>query len=231
MIGKGTIKLIIPILSCLVVGSTFAQDKYSEQQTTVDNAHQPECSMFRFEPDSNFTRKVAIKTNMLYWTGMMPNLKHYSFLPNLEVEWFFRLHWSVSFSGAYSKWGVGSDNFFGVSSWSVEPRYWLKRYEKAEVFIGVYAQAGDFDNQDLHIDEFGNTGDFYGGGLSLGVYIPLGKQWGTELGIRAGYEYTETDIYSRETQHYFRDYTRTGGKWKITGINATVSYRFGKKNK
>lgn len=231
MIGKGTKKIIISVLSCLAFSHTYAQDKYSERQAIADNTHQSECNVFRFEPDSNFTPKVAVKTNVLYWTGVMPDLKHYSFLPNLEVEWFFKPRWSVTFSGAYSKWRVRSDKFFGVSSWSIEPRFWLGRYGKTEVFVGAYAQAGDFDNQDLHIDDYGNTGDFYGGGLSLGVYIPLGKQWGAELGFRTGYEYTETDIYNYESQQYILDYSMTRNRWKITGINASVSYRFGKKNK
>lgn len=231
MIETGRVKLIICVLSCFVLSHAFAQEEYSSKQTIKDNTRRSECSIFRFEPDSNFTPKVAVKTNVFYWFGMMPDFKHYSFLPNLEVEWFFMPRWSVVFSGAYSKWEAGKEKFFGVSSWSIEPRFWLGRYGKTEVFVGAYAQAGDFDNQNLHIDEFGNTGDFYGGGLSIGVYIPLGKQWGAELGIRIGYEYTETDIYSQENQHYIRDYTHTGSKWKITGINASVSYRFGKKNK
>lgn len=229
--GERTVRLIISLLSCFVFGNTFAQEGNIGNQAAGKSTNGLECFIFRFEQDSNFTPKIAVKTNVLYWIGVMPNLKYYSFLPNLEVEWFIKPRWSLAINGAYAKWGVGNDKFFGVSSWSVEPRFWLAKYGKTEVFVGLYAQAGDFDNQNLHIDDFGNTGDFYGGGLSLGVYIPFGKQWGTELGFRTGYEHTETDIYRYESQHYLRNSTETRNRWKISSINVSVSYRFGKLKK
>lgn len=227
--GTRTLSLIISLLSCFVFGNSFAQELDSGIRAKDSDGNKLKCAAFQFERNSDSMPLIAVKTNALYWAGVMPDFKYYSFLPNLEVEWFFEPRWSVTFAGAYAKWGAGKDKFFGVSSWRLEPRFWLAQYGKAEVFIGLYAQAGDFDNQNLHIDEFGNTGDFYGGGLSLGVYIPISKQWGTELGFRTGYEHTQTDIYSYDSNHYVRNNTETGNKWKITGINISVTYRFEKK--
>lgn len=221
-------RFIISVFLCFTFGHACAQDVHSEISTKTKNTNRSEYDVFRSKRDSTFTPQIAIKTNMLYWIGVMPDFKYYSFLPNLEVEWFFCPQWSVSFSGAYSKWGIRKDKFFGVSSWSAEPRFWPGKYRNAELYIGLYAQIGDFDNQDLHIKEYGNTGDFYGAGLSLGAYIPLGKKWGAEFGIKTGYEHIQKDVYSYETQHYFRESVHNKNKWGITGVNASISYRFGK---
>lgn len=246
MSEKKTFRLVLSIFLCLATCYSFAQNEWKEEPTniididlsgSIDNQFKADNE--RFTADANigsdsrivFPPRIAIKTNLLYWSGVMPNFKHYSFLPNLEVEWFIKGNWSIVFNGAYSKWGAGNDKFFGVSSWSLEPRYWLGKFKYIDVYTGVYLQAGDYDNQNLHIDEFGNTGTFYGAGLSVGAYIPLKKQWGIEIGFRTGYEHIRTDFYSQESQYYYRDYTKDKNRWRITGINASISYRFWDKTK
>lgn len=174
-----------------------------------------------------FVPKLGVKTNLLYWAGIMPDFKYYSFLPNLELEWYFNQRWSLAATGAYSKWSAGGDKFFGVSAWSIEPRYWVMG-DNNWIYVGLFGEIGDFDNQNIHIDEFGRTGDFYGGGLSVGTHIPFGRRWGFEIGIRGGMRHTKTDIYSWEPPYYYWDRSETKNKWGITGIKASVVYRFGR---
>lgn len=246
MTEKKTFRLVISILLCFVTAYVSAQDEWKLEQTNTIDIDSPKSIDNQFEADSEsykansnidsdshvfFPPRIAVKTNLLYWIGVMPDFKHYSFLPNLEVEWFIHRNWSVVLNGAYSKWGAGKDKFFGVSSWSIEPRYWLGKFKYAELYTGVYFQCGDYDNQNLHISEFGNTGTFYGAGLSVGTYIPLKKKWGIEIGLRTGYEHILTDFYSQESQYYYRDYTESKNRWRITGINASISYRFWEKAK
>lgn len=246
MTEKKTFRLVISVILCFVFGHAAAQNEYDEKQDKAIDIgksayveNQFKADNERFIANANidsssrviFQPSIAIKTNLLYWIGVMPNLKYYSFLPNLEVEWFFKEKWSVVVNGAYSKWGAGGDKYFGVSSWSIEPRYWFAEHKKTQFYTGLYIQGGDFDNQNLHIDEFGNTGDFYGAGLSVGVYIPIKKRWGAEIGFRTGYEHIETDIYNREPDDYYREYSNTKNRWRITGINVSISYRFWEKMK
>lgn len=177
-----------------------------------------------------FSPRFAVKTNLLYWAGVMPDFKHYTFVPNLELEWFITNRWSLAATGAYIKREVGDNHFFGISSWSIEPRFWFNNNGRFNGFYaGIYGHAGDFDRQGYDGNEFGNTGDFYGGGISLGGVIPLGKYWGIEIGLRAGARYQETDVYTQEPPDYYLDFTRTETKWGIQGIKCSVVYRFGNK--
>lgn len=241
MTEKKTFRLVISIFLCLVFGRVSAQNEYDGKQNKAIDIDKSEYIENQFKANEGhfakvvpgsctlFPPRIAVKTNLLYWSGVMPDFRYYSFLPNLEVEWFIKNGWSIAFSGAYSKWGAGKDKFFGVSSWSLEGRYWFWEYRNVDFYGGLYLQAGDFDNQNLHIKEFGNTGTFWGTGLSAGVYIPIKKQWGAEVGFRTGFEHRRTDVYNRESRHYFRDYTGTQNRWRITGIDVSVSYRFWEK--
>lgn len=241
MTDNKRLRLVISILSILVFGHVAAQNGHEgKQDKTIDIDksvyidNQIKAEKRRFLANSNavkercdiFPLRVAVKTNLLYWTGLMPDFNRYSFLPNVELEWFIRDRWSVGLSGAFSKWNTRGDKFFGVSSWSIEPRYWFGEINDIEFYGGLYMQAGDFDNQKLHIDDFGNTGTFWGTGLSFGIYIPKWKQWGVEVGFRTGYEHRLTDVYGEAYGKYFREYTKTSNRWRITGVNLSVSYRF-----
>ena len=94
-------------------------------------------------------------------------------MPNLSLEYFFADRWSINATGAYAKRKVGGDQYFGVSAWSLEPRIWLNADGTYRwLFAGFYGEAGDFDNQRMHIDD-NRTGKFAGLGLSVGGHIPI----------------------------------------------------------
>lgn len=182
---------------------------------------------------TEFRPMLGIKTNLLTWASIMPDFKHYNtYVPNLEVEYYFADKWSVAASGAYADWSAGGNKYFAVSDWSVEPRYWFNNDGRFRWFYaGVYGQMGDYDNQNLHIDDFGNTGDYFGGGVSLGAMIPLGNRFGFELGIRGGYLNRELKAYSYSTEDaaYYLESKETKNEWGIMGIKASLLFRIGRK--
>lgn len=179
-------------------------------------------------PQKSFTPLLAVKSNLLYWVGVMPDFKHYSWTPNLSVEYFFADRWSINGTGAYAKRKVGSDQYFGISSWSIEPRFWLNADGTYRwLYAGLYGEAGDFDNQRMHIDDY-RTGKFGGLGLSVGAYIPVTERLGAEVGLRAGYSRRSIDYYTPENGYDYFDYNKKRNKFGITGINISIVYRFGK---
>lgn len=179
-------------------------------------------------PQEGYYPLLAVKSNLLYWIGVMPDFKHYSWTPNLSVEYFFADRWSINGTGAYAKRKVGSDQYFGISSWSIEPRFWLNADGTYHwLYAGLYGEAGDFDNQQMHIDDY-RTGKFGGLGLSVGVYIPITKHLGAEVGMRAGYSRRTIDYYTPENGHYYFDYDKKRNKFGITGINISIVCRLGK---
>lgn len=176
----------------------------------------------------SFTPLLAVKSNLLYWVGVMPDFKHYNWTPNLSVEYFFADRWSINGSGAYAKRKVGNDQYYGISAWSLEPRIWLNADGAYRwLYAGLYGELGDFDNQRMHIDDY-QTGKFGGLGISLGAYIPVTERLGAEVGLRAGYSRRSIDYYTPENGHYYFDYNKKRNKFGITGINISIVYRFGK---
>lgn len=115
---------------------------------------------------------------------------------------------------------------FRPGAWSLEPRIWLNADGTYRLlFAGFYGEAGDFDNQRMHIDD-NRTGKFAGLGLSVGGHIPITDRLGVELGLRAGYSRRTIDYYTPENEHYYFDYDKKRNKFGITGINISIVYRF-----
>lgn len=179
-----------------------------------------------------FRPLLAVKTNLLYWAGVMPDFRHYTFVPNLEIEYFFKERWSLSATGNYMKRSYGSGDFFGISSWSVEPRWWFKGDGRFRWFyLGAYGQVGDYDAQNSRTALDGTTGKLWGAGLSVGAAIPFSDRFGLEMGIRGGYRHAGTKEYIHEAPDYFLERKGTDNHWGVTGIKASLYYRFGKGNK
>lgn len=176
-----------------------------------------------------FRPLLAVKTNLLYWATVMPDFNSYTFVPNLEAEWFFADRWSLAGTGNFAKWGYGGAKWFGISSWSLEPRWWLKGDGRFRWFyLGAYGQAGDYDVQDGSTPGSGYTGNLWGAGLSFGAAIPFSDRFGLEIGIRGGYRHAQVKGYSYEAPDYFLNVETADDHWGVTGIKASVYYRFGR---
>lgn len=176
-----------------------------------------------------FRPVIAVKTNLLEWAGVMPDFRHYTFVPNLEVEWFFRDRWSLSGKGSYIKRSYGGDKFFAMSSWSIEPRLWIWGNSRFRwLYLGAYGQIGDYDVQNSRTVFTGATGRFWGTGLSLGAAIPFTDRLGVDIGLRGGYRHSTVRDYSHEIGGDYLERTGTDNHWGITGINVSLYWRFGK---
>lgn len=179
-----------------------------------------------------FRPLLAVKTNLLYWAGVMPDFKHYTFVPNLEIEYFFKKRWSLSATGDYMKRSYGNGCFYGISAWSVEPRWWFRGDGCFRWFyLGAYGQVGDYDVQNSRTALDGTTGKLWGAGLSVGAAIPFSDRFGLEVGIRGGYRHAGMKEYVHEAPDYFLERKGTDNHWGVIGIKASLYYRFGKGNR
>ena len=150
-------------------------EKTAEADTTAKPLPVPE-EEEEEEEKPDFTPIIGIKTNLLYWATIMPDFHSYTFVPNLEVEWYFAKRWSLSAQGNFALWDYNGGDWFGVSSWSIEPRWWIWGDSKFRwIYLGVYGQVGDYDVQNDRVDRDGNTGKMWGAGLSVGAVIPFGE--------------------------------------------------------
>lgn len=187
---------------------------------------------------------LSVKTNLLPWCTLAPSVllgngpvrfQAGSFMPNLELEYCFGQRWSVdaSFLYSYYTYGKSPDNLWGVSAFTLEPRFWLTADNRFRwLWVGAFAQYGDFDirGEKISVDGlYGRTGKFASGGLSVGCMIPLGAGFCVEAALQGGYR----SIFGGEKYRYdavddknYQEslFTATG---MMVGFRLSVVYRIG----
>lgn len=177
---------------------------------------------------------LSVKTNLYTWAGMTPDFYYTAFTPNLSAEFFFARRWSAVASAAYADWDYDSGKcHWGVSAYSLEPRFWVNGdgcYRWC--YVSIYGQLGDFDNRSTDSGRIAGgtancTGTYWEGGLSVGCYILLDAHWGIEAGLRGGYRASDTNAYDVEMPYYYFNRNFRENHFGVTGVNISVSYRFG----
>ena len=173
----------------------------------------------------DFTPTIAVGTNLLEWAGFRPDFSHTTVIPNIYVEYYFLKRWSAKAAFSYCDWSYSDGNRYqGLSSYSVEPRFWWKNDGKYRgLFLGVYGQLGDY-NQKCPIENY--TGKYYSGGLSVGYLFPLYKGLAVEVNVRAGYRHATVKKYeaNEECSDLCREYDKN--EFTITGSFLNLLYRF-----
>lgn len=141
--------------------------------------------------------KLAIKTNLLYYAALMPNI---------ELEWLVNRHWSVALEGNVAWWSnKARAKIYQLAIIDAEARRWIRpRGPWHGFYVGLFAGGGWYD--------FENGGPGYYGegvmtGLSLGYMWPVSRNLSLEAGIGAGYMHTRYKEYQPLDGHHV--YQRT----------------------
>ena len=117
-------------------------------------------------------QRIALKTNMLYWAAMTPNIE-------LEARMAPKVTADITLAGSLASAGGYKLNFAGVEP---EVRFWTDR-PMARHFFGV---AGMFVNYHMKMKEKKHYGDAVGAGLVYGYAFVLGKRWNLETSVGVG---------------------------------------------
>ena len=98
-------------------------------------------------------------------------------------------------------------------------------------FVGVYGEAGDFNNQRDRRDDITTltnyTGTYWSAGVSVGYLLPLSRHWSFELSVRGGYRSADYNIYDRELPYFYYNSSDKKNEFALTGLRFDVVYRFG----
>lgn len=187
---------------------------------------------------------LSVKTNLLPWCTLAPSIllgdgpvafNRGSFMPNLELEYCFRERWSIDASFLYSYYSYGSnpDNLWGVSSVTLEPRFWLTGDNRFRwMWVGAFGQYGDFDIRGEKISTdglYGQTGKFASGGISIGCMIPLGAGFCVEAALQGGFRSIfggEKYRYDKVDDKNYQEslFSATG---MMIGFRLSIVYRIG----
>lgn len=135
-------------------------------------------------------QKVAQKTNALYWATATPNI---------GVEFAIAPRFTMEFNTGYNPWELSGKS--SLKHWLAHSgiRYWFCRSFERH-FISIDASYGRYDIGYLSfpnaMKDVAYDGKLYGGGLSYGYHLPLGKRWGFEFTLGVGYMYLQYDKYT-----------------------------------
>lgn len=188
------------------------------------------------QPKGEFFPLIGVKTNLFSWAGVTPEFEHKTLMPNLAIEFFFMPKWSVLASGTYAYWDYGKrDEFWGMSGYGVEPRFWpLGGGKHEKLYVGAFGLSGDYDVREwgkdattTATDNF--TGKYWQAGLSAGYYLPVTANFGFEFGLRGGYQKSKSKVYEISVPDNIYQYSLNESRWGIMEVNVSLSFRFGKR--
>lgn len=129
--------------------------------------------------------RLSLKTNLLTDALLMPSL---------EVEWLIRENWSLAAHGNVAWWNRDSEHrYYQLAAIYPEARWWfMTKGPWHGHYLGIFAGGTWYDLE--------NGGRGYKGeggfvGLSYGYMFPVSRSLSFEVGIGAGYLYTEYEEY------------------------------------
>lgn len=212
------------------------QDSIRQEQLARERAEQ-QAELQRQREARRDARRIhpvlAVKTDAVYWAGMMPGFEMGTYTPNLALELFFAHRWSLQLGGSYANWDAvwGDYGLFATSAVDLEWRSWLGTKDLFRgFFLGLYGTYGDYDVQDGSAPK-GQTGTFFGAGAGLGWAQTISRHWSFEIQVRAGYRSVSNEFYDIDTEtgtpHYYLDWKQSKGEI-VPQVRLQLVYRFGK---
>lgn len=185
---------------------------------------------------------LAIKTNLIPWMGVVPcwglggeSSSDYSkgaMMYNGALEYYFAGCASIeaSFLYSYTSYGGKSNNLWGISTLTVEPRYWLRADNSFRgLSVGLRLEYGDFDMQNNKPEKYGKTGRFYSAAFSLGYTQPIYRNLLVEgrafVGYRNVYDGKDYRIDDTDRKNYLEQ-GFSDGQW-VVGVSLSLLFRLG----
>ena len=148
--------------------------------------------------DGARAQHAGVKTNLLYWATTTPNV---------GLEWQLSPRYTFSATVGYNAFNFPNRTTSdGVSAnpklhhWLVMPeaKYWFCRaFERG--YLGLHALYGQYNAGGMRFPAFLQDDRYEGwaagAGLSYGYQWAIGKRWGLEASVGAGYLYLRYDKY------------------------------------
>lgn len=176
---------------------------------------------------------LAVKTDLVLWSGITPGFEVMTFLPNLAVEVYLGNRWSIEGSIAYSHWnGLRDDRFHALDAYGIEPRLWFRGNHLFRGFYaGVSGRYGSFDRRPVLPaleDNTGYTGTFFTAGISIGYVQPLSRHWVAELALTGGCRMERIKAYRIEGAENYYDESLLRNRL-VPGLRLNLTYRIGQR--
>lgn len=164
----------------------------TEPQSEIQNEIRAQASHEAKTDDWMPLGRLLVKTNMLYYAALMPNI---------EIEYLCNDRWSVALEADVAWYNRESTHqAYRIAIGSPEVRYWpIVRERWHGMYVGAFAGGAYFDLE--------NGGTGYQGpcaftGLSLGYMWRIGRHLSLEASLGAGYMRIHAKTYEPIDGHY-----------------------------
>ncbi|MDE6010589.1 MAG: DUF3575 domain-containing protein [Muribaculaceae bacterium] len=195
----------------------FEPTELSEPSDLLDNSDSFDSSATSGEMASWTEDHFAVKTNLLYYAVLMPNL---------EVEWRFSKRWSVALEGDVAWYGRNTSfHKYRIAIVTPEVRYRVRPREAWRgLYVGVFIGPGVYDLE--------NGGNGYRGegvmtGVSLGYSWPIARRLSLEAALGVGYLYTRYKEYKPFDGHFLYQRTKDLNYFGPLKLKLSLVWRFG----
>lgn len=116
----------------------------------------------------SYAQRVSVKTNALYWATATPNI---------GAEFRLNRRMTLNVEALGNRLKVGSKFDSRVLAFSPELRYWFSLRPQAGHFVGLMAEAADYD---VTLKNKVYKGETAGAGLTYGYSFVLSNRWSLE---------------------------------------------------
>lgn len=168
---------------------------------------------------------MAVKTNMLYDLGLVPNV---------GVEFYLGKNFSVAGNWMYSWWKSDKKAWYWRTyGGDLAFRYWFGKAAKEKPLtghhVGLYGQIVTYD---FEAGGRGYLGDrwSYGAGLEYGYSLPIAKRLNIDFDLGVGYLGGEFKEYLPIDGHYVWQATKRRHWFGPTKLEVTLTWLLGRGN-
>ena len=176
----------------------------------------------------------SASSKRFYWALKTSALYDVAAVPNIGVELYVGKGWSVNANWMYAWWSNRSKNrFWRIYGGDVEVRRWFGEQASRKPLqghhVGIYGQGATYDF------EFGGRGYLgdkwaFGGGLSYGYSMPVGKRLNVDFTLGLGYLGSEYKEYLPIEGHYVWQVTKRLHWWGPTKAEVSLVWLLGGEN-
>ena len=161
----------------------------------------------------------AIKTNLLYWAALAPNL---------EAELGLGHRWSVGLEALCAWWSnERAHRYYQLFAAGPEVRFRFAGPGRFHGhYVGLYGSAGFYD---LENRKTGYQGDFWSAGITYGYQLPVGRSFGVEFAVGAGMIGSSYKTYEPRDGLYVYQQTKRIRYTGLTKARISLLWRFGGK--
>lgn len=218
----------LPPVNTVSLANTLPHNQLTVQADTTESPHQITDEHVDIKP--YYKPIFGLKINVLNLAGVTPPASVVKPRYNITTEFYYLKRLSVELEGyinpILNHKQTESDNRHKLSGVSLEQRFWLGKPELFKGFyLGIYGSFGEFDIYDLQKSEEGVTGNFIGGGLSIGFALPVSKRLILELGVRGGYNRESRSNYLVLENTCYQTGSSNDAGLKLHDYNISLVYR------